>query len=145
MRLVRWDHLHEFVARSNELNRTITHPYAPQTEDSVVAWAPPVDIFETQDQLVVRAEVPGVRKEDLDVGIENGVLTLHGQRQQDTDVKEDSAFRLERVYGAFTRSFSLPTTVDATKVAATYKDGVLEVRVPKAETAKPTRVEIVAA
>ena len=81
----------------------------------------------------------------MDVRIENGVLTLHGERRQETDVKEESAYRLERLYGTFTRSFSLPTTVDATKVAATYKDGVLEVSVPKAETAKPKRVEIHAA
>jgi HSP20 family protein len=109
------------------------------------AWAPPVDIFERQDHLVIRAEVPGVQMEDMDVRIENGVLTLHGERKQDTELKEENAHRLERVYGAFTRSFSLPTTVDAAKVTATYKDGVLEVTVPKAENAKPKQVEIKAA
>ncbi len=122
MRLVPWDPFQEFVA-----------------------WAPPVDIFETQDHLVIRAEVPGVRKEDMDVRIEDGVLTLHGERKQDTDVKEECALRMERVHGAFTRRFSLPTTVDAARVAAVYKDGVLEVTVPKAESAKPKRVEIKAA
>ena len=122
MRLVPWDPFQEFVA-----------------------WAPPVDIFETQDHLVIRAEVPGVRKEDMDVRIEDGVLTLHGERKQDTDVKEECVLRMERVHGAFTRRFSLPTTVDAARVAAVYKDGVLEVTVPKAESAKPKRVEIKAA
>jgi HSP20 family protein len=130
---------------SNRLNRTVNDPYTPRTEDSFGAWAPPVDIFERQDHLVIRAEVPGVQMEDMDVRIENGVLTLHGERKQDTDLKEENAHRLERVYGAFTRSFSLPTTVDALKVSATYKDGVLEVTVPKAETAKPKMVEIRAA
>ena len=142
MRLVRWDPLQELVAMGNRLNRTVNDPYAPRTEDAFGAWAPPVDIFERQDHLVLRAEVPGVRKEDMDVRIENGVLTLHGERKQETDVKEESAHRMERVFGAFTRSFSLPTTVDAAKVTATYKDGVLEVTVPKIETAKPKQVEI---
>jgi HSP20 family protein len=130
---------------SNRLNRTVNDPYTPRTEDSFGAWAPPVDIFERQDHLVIRAEVPGVQMEDMDVRIENGVLTLHGERKQDTELKEENAHRLERVYGAFTRSFSLPTTVDAAKVTATYKDGVLEVTVPKAENAKPKQVEIKAA
>jgi HSP20 family protein len=130
---------------SNRLNRTANDADSPRTEDSIGAWAPPVDIFEVQDHLVIRAEVPGVQMADMDVRIENGVLTLRGERKQETDVKEENAHRLERVYGAFTRSFSLPTTVDAAKVTATYKDGVLEVTVPKAETAKSKSIEIKAA
>ena len=81
----------------------------------------------------------------MDVRIENGVLTLKGERKRDAGISEDNAFRLERTYGAFTRSFSLPRTVDATEVTAVYKDGVLEVSVPKAETSKPKKVEIQAA
>jgi len=145
MKLVRWDPLQELVAMSNRLNRTMNDPYMPRTEDAFGAWAPPVDILERQDHLVIRAEVPGVHKEDMDVRIENGVLTLHGERKEEKDVTEGSAHLMERVYGSFTRSFSLPTTVDATKVTATYKDGVLEVTVPKVETAKPKKVEIKAA
>jgi HSP20 family protein len=145
MQLVRWDPYQELVAMSNRLQRTINDSYAPRTEDSLGAWAPPVDIFERQDHLVIRAEVPGVQKEDMDVRIENGVLTLHGERKQDPEVKEENAHRTERIYGSFARSFSLPTTVDASKVSATYKDGILEVTVPKAEAAKPKMVEIRAA
>ena len=145
MKLVRWDQFQDLVAMGDHLNRTVNDSYTPRTKDSFGAWAPPVDIFETQDQLVLRAEVPGVQKEDMDVRIEDGVLTLRGERKQVTEVKEECALRMERVYGAFTRSFSLPTTVDAAKVAAVYKDGVLEVTVPKAESAKPKRVEIKAA
>ena len=145
MKLVRWDPFQEFVAMSQRLNRTVNDPHTPHTEDAFGAWAPPVDIFERQDYLVIRAEVPGVQMEDLDVRIENGVLTLHGERKQDFDVKEENAHRMERAYGTFTRSFSLPTTVDAERVTATYKDGVLEVTVPKAETAKPKSIEIKAA
>jgi HSP20 family protein len=145
MRLVRWDPFQEFVAMSDGLNRTDNDSSTPRIEDSFGAWAPLVDIFERQDQLVIRAEVPGVQKEDMDVRIENGVLTLHGERKQDTGVKEECTLRMERVYGAFTRSFSLPTTVDAARVTAVYKDGVLEVAVPKAESAKPKTIEIKAA
>jgi HSP20 family protein len=145
MTLVQWHPYRELVAMSNRLNRAVNDSYTPRTEDSFGAWAPPVDIFERQDHLVIRAEVPGVQMEDIDVRIENGVLTLHGERKQQTEVKEENAFRMERVYGTFTRSFSLPTTVDAANVTATYKDGILEVTVPKAETAKPKRVEIKAA
>ena len=130
---------------SDRLNRTVNDSCPSRTEDSFGAWAPPVDIFERQDHLVIRAEVPGVQREDMDVRIENGVLTLHGERKQETEIKAENAHRLERVYGAFTRSFSLPTTVDAANVTATYKDGVLEVSVPKAETAKPKSIEIKAA
>ena len=145
MKLVRWDHLQELVAMSNRLNRTLEDPYTPRTEDAFGTWAPPVDIFETHDRVILRAEIPGVQKEDMDVRIENGVLTLHGERKQDAEIREDTAHRVERIYGAFTRSFTLPTTVDAAKITATYKDGILEVSVPKAEAAKPTTVEIKAA
>ena len=142
MQLARWDPFQDLVTMSNRLNRTRNDSYTPRPEDSFGAWAPPVDIFEEQDHLVIRAEIPGVKMEDVDVRIENGVLTLHGERKEERDVKDANAHLTERVYGSFTRSFSLPTTVDATKVSAAYKDGVLEVTVPKIETAKPKKVEI---
>ena len=145
MQLVRWDPFQQMAGMSNRLNRTLADPYTPRTEDAFGAWAPPVDIFEKDDHLVIRAEIPGVHGEDMDVRIENGVLTLHGERKQDTAITEDNAYRMERVYGTFTRSFALPTTVDAAKVTATCKDGVLQVTVPKAETAMPKKVEIKAA
>jgi len=145
MKLMRWDPLQELVAMSNRFNRTLNDPLTPRTEDAFGAWAPPVDIFEKLDHLVIRAEIPGVQKEDMDVRIEHGVLTLHGERKQDTEIREENAHRMERVYGTFTRSFALPTTVDAERVSATYKDGVLEVSIPKAESSKPKQVEIKAA
>ncbi len=145
MNLTRWDPLQQLVAMSSRLNRTFSDPNAPRTEDTFGAWAPPVDIFEKSDHLVIRAEIPGVQKDDMDVRIENGVLTLHGERKQEADVREENAYRMERIYGTFTRSFLLPTTVDSAKITATYKDGVLEVSVPKAEAAKPKQVVIEAA
>jgi HSP20 family protein len=144
MKLVRWDPFRDLVAMSQRLNRLADDPYNLGAGDAL-GWAPPVDIFEKQDQLIIRAEVPGVQRNDLDVRIENGVLTLHGERKQETDVAEGNAHVTERSYGCFTRSFSLPTTVDAGRIAASYKDGVLEVTVPKAETAKAKKVEIKAA
>jgi HSP20 family protein len=124
------------------------HPFLsmPAMKDAPQSsWVPAVDVFERQDQLVIRAEVPGLKREDMDVRVENGVLTLHGERKRESEVTEDNAFRMERVYGAFTRSFTLPRTVDASKVSAAYKDGVLEVTVPNLETAKPKKIEINAA
>ena len=132
MKLVRWDPFQELVTINHRLGRTWGESF-------------PVDIYEKDDALVVKAELPGVGKEDLDVRVEDGVLTLQAERKRGTEVSEESSYRMERVYGSFTRSFTLPTTVDASKVAATYKDGVLEVTVPKAETAKPKKVEIRAA
>ena len=142
MTLVRWDPFQELASWSNRLNRSLNEG---RTEDSFGAWAPAVDIFEKDHNLVIRAELPGVSKEDIDIGIENGVLTLKGERKRESEVEEGNAYRLERVYGAFTRSFSLPTTVDPSKIQAVYKDGVLEVTVPKLDAAKPKKVQIRAA
>jgi HSP20 family protein len=145
MRLVQWDPVQQLVAMSNRLHSRLNDSEIPRTEDTFGTWGPPVDVFEKPDRLVIRAELPGIQKEDMDIRIENGVLTLHGERKRDVDITEENAYRMERVYGAFARSFSLPTTVDPTKVEATYKDGVLEVTIPKAETAKPKQIEIKAA
>ena len=145
MKLVRWDPFLELMAMNGRLNRALADPAASRTEDAFGAWVPAIDIFERPDHLVIRAELPGVSREDMDVRIENGVLTLRGERKREEEINEDNAFRLERAYGSFTRSFSLPRTVDASKVTAQYRDGVLEVSVPKQETAKPKKVEIRAA
>lgn len=145
MTLVRWDPFQELVSWSNRLNRSLSDLPGGKTEDSFGAWAPAVDIFEKDQNLVIRAELPGVDKNDIDVRIENGVLTLHGERKRENEVEEGSAYRLERVYGNFTRSFSLPTTVDPSKIQAVYKDGVLQLTVPKLEAAKPKRIDIQAA
>jgi len=144
MTLVRWDPFRELVSWSNRLNRSSSDATAG-TEDAFGAWAPPVDIFEKDGSLVIRAELPGVEKKDIDVRIENGVLTLHGERKRETTIDEENAYRMERVYGTFTRSFSLPTTVDPSKINAVFKDGILELSVPKLESAKPKRIEIRAA
>ena len=125
MRLVRWDPFRDFAAYS--------------------AWAPVVDIFERGEDLVIRAELPGVSRDAIDVRVENGVLTLQGERKREHELKDETTYRLERSYGAFARSFTLPTTVDEARISATFKDGVLEIAIPKADHAKPKKVEIQAA
>lgn len=146
MNLTRWDPFRDLVNVQERLNRLlIDTPTRWTSDEGYGAWVPPVDIFEQGDSLVIRAELPGVNKDDIDVRIENGVLMLHGERKPDPEVDAQRAYRMERSYGSFTRSFTLPTTVDPSKIAAKYKDGVLEVILPKAEEAKPKRVKIDAA
>jgi HSP20 family protein len=105
-------------------------------------WAPPVDIYETEEALVLTAELAGVSKEEGSIEIHHNTLLLKGERKRAAEVKEDQYHRAERAYGTFQRSFVLPTLVDQEHVQATYKDGVLELRLPKSEVAKPRRIAI---
>ncbi len=130
MTIVRWDPFRDFGFTAD-----------------AAAWVPPVDIYQTGDQeLVLKAELPELTREDIDITVENYVLTLKGEKKLSTDVKEEQFHHVERRYGAFSRSFSLPRTVDASKVSADYKNGVLTVRLPLREEAKhrQIRVEIAA-
>ena len=103
-----------------------------------------MDIVEQEDQLVLKAEIPGVDKDAIDIRVENGTFTLRGEKKQEKEVDSESAYRVERFYGAFSRSFVLPTTIDADRIKATYKDGVLEVTLPKAAEAKPRKIKVLA-
>jgi len=127
------------------MNRQLSHllddnPLSTLSEAE--KWAPRVDIRETDDALLVQAELPGIDKKDVQLEVKDGVLTLSGERRYEKDVKEENVHRVERVYGRFSRSFSLPSNVDANKVDADMKDGVLEVRLPKRESAKPKAISI---
>jgi len=106
------------------------------------SWSPAVDIRETEEALTLFAEIPGIAKDDVHLSIENGRLTLSGERKFEKDTKEENYHRIERTYGSFTRSFSLPKNVDTTQAKATFKDGVLTVELPKSEEAKPRQIEI---
>ena len=106
------------------------------------AWTPAVDIIEKGDDLVIRAEVPGIERDAIEVKLEDNTLILSGERVRETEADDTRAYRRERVYGSFVRSFSLPKTVDATRISATYKNGILEITVPKAEEAKPRKIDI---
>jgi HSP20 family protein len=107
------------------------------------SWAPPVDIYETaQHEVVLKAELPEMRREDINVTFENNVLTLKGERKVTDEVSNDRFQRLERFYGSFSRSFTLPSTVDASRISATYKDGVLTVRLPQREESRPKQIAV---
>ena len=129
MRLVQWDPF-EDLRRAGSFETTRS------------AWAPVVDIFEKDDDLVVRAEVPGIPRDAIDVKVENNTLIITGERHRDPEEKETQAYRRERSFGSFVRSFTLPKTVDASRITATYTDGVLGITIPKAEEAKPRSIEI---
>lgn len=105
-------------------------------------WSPMVDIYETKDGIRLTAELPGIKQEDIHLSIEGDTLTLKGERKHEMDVKEDQYYRIERSYGNFQRSILLPSVVDASQVKATYRDGVLEVQLPKKEEAKPKEIKV---
>ncbi len=105
-------------------------------------WVPPVDVFEDKDAVRITAELPGVKPEDVKISLENNVLTVHGEKRQVAEENTDRVHRYERYYGVFERSFSVPTTVDADHIKATYDLGVLTVRLPKVERAKPRQIEV---
>ena len=136
MTLVRWDPFRDLM-KMQRLTSGV--------EDSYGTWAPVVDIFERRDDLVIRAEVAGLEKEDVDISIENNTLMLRGERKREAEFEEKDAYHLERSFGIFTRSFILPKTVDSTRVSASYKNGVLELTIPKVEQVKPRKIEIKAA
>ena len=121
MAIVRWDPFREFEG----------------------AWMPPVDIYSTGEHaLVIKAEIPGMSKDDIDITVENFTLTIRGEKKTEQTVKDDQFHRVERSYGTFTRSFALPHTVDPDKVGAEYKDGVLTIELPQREEARPRQIKV---
>ena len=143
MAIVRWDPFRDLQER---MNRMFDESYrgAGRGEDWGLggAWAPPVDIYEKDGNIVVKAELPGVDPKDVDVRVENNTLTIRGERKIDNEVKQEHYHRVERAYGTFTRSFSLPSVLDQEKIKAEFKDGVLKVTLPKHERALPKQINI---
>jgi HSP20 family protein len=119
-------------------------PFKTPTEEnwSLATWAPTCDIFETDNEIVVKAELPEVKNEDVRVTIDNNMLTIRGERKFSEETKKDSYHRMERSYGEFFRSFTLPQFIDATKVGAEFKNGILRITLPKREEAKPKQLEV---
>jgi HSP20 family protein len=143
MSTIRWEPYRDLVSLQERMNRLFNDSLSRWSgEETYGSWTPPVDIFEKNESLVILAELPGLRREDIDISVEGGTLTLRGERRRDNEVKEESYYRVERRYGVFARSFSLPTSVDAEKIQATYSGGLLRIELPKAEEARPKRVEI---
>jgi HSP20 family protein len=145
MAMTRFDPFRDMAVLQDRMNRLFNETYGPRREDDLMnrgTWTPAVDIYETDGALVLRAELPDMRREDIDVSVENNTLTIRGERKLDSDIKQESFHRVERAYGSFVRSFSLPNTVDATKIGAEYKNGVLNIKLPVREEAKPRTINI---
>jgi len=141
MTLMRWSPWNELETMNNQLSRLLDGSRFEMARDAD-QWTPSVDIKETDEALLVQAELPGIEKKDVHLEVKDGILTLTGERRYEKDVKEENVHRIERAYGRFSRSFSLPRNVDAGNIEATMKSGVLEVRLPKRESAKPKSITI---
>lgn len=146
MAMVRWsDPFREFAQLQDRVNRVFTDAYGRNDEGLLTsgAWVPPVDIFQNGDhELVLKAELPDMNRQDIDITVDNGTLTIRGEKKLSGEVKEEQFHRIERRYGTFSRTFSLPPTVDAGKVSADYRDGVLTVKLPMREEAKPRQIKV---
>jgi HSP20 family protein len=145
MAIGRFEPFRNLVSTQSEFDRLMRDAFSPvaaEGEVSTRTWAPPVDIYENGDSLVLKAELPGMDPDAVEIRVEDNTLYLKGERKFEQEVKEQNYHRVERSYGTFTRSFSLPNSVDADKVVANYKDGVLTLTMPKKEEAKPKTIKI---
>lgn len=141
--IARWDRFPGLSTLQGQVNRILESSLNSHGDNSALtSWAPAVDIYETENELVLKADVPDLNEKDLDVRVENNMLTLHGERKFDQTVKEDNYLRVERSYGSFSRSFSLPNTVNTEAIKAEYRNGVLTVQLPKRAESKPRQVKV---
>jgi HSP20 family protein len=146
MAIARFDPFRDIAVLQDRMNRLFNDSFSGRNrEDDLMSrgtWTPAVDIYEEDGGLVLKAEVPDISREDIDVSIENNTLTLRGERKLSNEIKQENFHRIERPYGTFVRQFSLPPTVDAGKIAAEYKQGVLTVKLPVREDAKPRTINV---
>jgi HSP20 family protein len=147
MALVRWEPVRELTSLQNEMNRLFntffdTPATSPGNGGTLRRWVPAMDLVETDDAFVLKADLPGLSEEDVHIEVEDNVLTISGERKAEHEEKKEGYFRVERAYGSFRRSLTLPEGVNANAVQASFNRGVLEVRIPKPEERKPRRVSI---
>jgi len=145
MPIVRWEPFRDMVSAQRDFDRLFREAFSSHlgnTELSTRSWAPPVDIYETEDAIVLKAELPGVDPKDVEVRVEDNTLYLKGERKFQKEVKEQNYHRVERSYGSFARSFSLPNSISSDRVKAEFKDGLLTLTMPKREEAKPKTIKI---
>jgi len=145
MAIVRWEPFRDLVVTQDRFNRLFSEalsPFFDSNSTGVRTWAPAVDIFETDQNVVLKAELPGVDPKDVEIRVEYGTLYVKGERKLENQVKEENYHRIEWTYGSFMRTFPLPRSVDADKAAAEYKNGVLTLTMPKREEAKPKTIRI---
>jgi HSP20 family protein len=145
MAMVRWEPVRDLLTLQDRMNRMFDPAFRGASEEDWAlggSWAPAVDIYEKDGNIVLKAELPGVDPKNVDVRVENNLLTLRGERKFDTEVQRDNYHRVERSYGSFSRSFTLPNVVDTANIKAEYRDGVLHLTLPKREEAKPRQIQI---
>lgn len=142
MALVRWDPTRDIEAFQSDMNRLFDSFFRSDSNSTVRRWAPPTDLTEEGDHLVLKLDLPGMSDEDVDVQVEGNVLTVSGERGDDRKVEEGGHFRLERTFGRFARSFSLPEGIDADAIQGDFDKGVLEIRIPKPVEEQPRKVKI---
>ena len=143
--LTRWDPLRDLATMQNRLNRFVRESYSPEGPEEALnttTFAPPVDIYEDEHNITLKIEVPGIDEKDIDVRIENNTLIVHGERKIEKEEKEENFRRVERQYGSFTRSFTLPNSVDPGQVSANYDNGVLKIKLAKKSEAKPKQIKV---
>jgi len=146
MELVRWNPIRDTFSLRNHMNRVFGDFYFPTNREegdlSMWNWNPVVDVYDNDDNIVLKAEIPGIDKKDIVIDVKGRVLTLKGERSSDNEVKEDNYYRRERCFGKFERAFTLPVNVEPDKIKANYKDGVLEIEIPKPEEKKPKQITV---
>ncbi len=144
MALIRWDPFRETSSLQERLNRVFGDLRGRTGAEEVAqgAWVPPIDIHETPESLVLKAELPGLKREDISIELQDSTLVLKGEKRFEKDVNEENYHRIERTYGSFQRSFTLPGIIKQDGVKAKFNDGILEITLPKAEEAKPRQVKI---
>ena len=142
--LSRWTPYRGLNSLQEQVNRLFDDTFSSHRagQSDLATWAPAVDVFETENELVVKADLPDMNEKDIDVRVENNTLTVRGERKFEQQANEDNYLRIERAYGTFTRSFSLPNTVNPEAIRAEYRNGVLTVRMPKREESKPKQIKI---
>jgi HSP20 family protein len=144
--IVRWEPLRELSSLQNEMNRLFNTvfdaPATPGNGGTMRRWVPAMDLLETADHFVLRADLPGMTQEDVKIELEDSTLTVSGERKSEHEDKQEGYYRVERAFGSFSRSLTLPKGIDADAVTANFENGVLEIRVPKPEERKPRRISI---
>jgi HSP20 family protein len=142
--ITQWDPFRNLTSLQDHVNRLFDGAFVQgrNTQTDLATWAPAVDIYEGQNELVAKVDLPGIEEKDIDIRLENNTLTIRGERKFEKSVNEDNYLRVERAYGSFTRTFSLPNTVNAEGINAAYNNGVLTVHLPKREESKPKQVKI---
>ena len=143
--LARWAPLRDMATLQNRINRFVRESYSPEGPEEALTtttFAPSVDIYEDEHTITLQMEVPGIDEKDIDVRIEDNTLTVHGERKMEKEQKEENFRRIERQYGSFTRSFTLPSSVDRGQVSAEYEKGVLKIKLAKKAEAKPKQIKV---